>query len=60
MDSIFPSEQSILKHEIGDTAVALLKAGAETDKKDGDGHVALDLAPDAQVWLSILVNSAKS
>lgn len=33
----------------GDTAVALLKAGAETDKKDAEGHLALDLAPDAQV-----------
>ena len=34
---------------IGDTAVALLKAGAETDKKDSDGHLAIELAPDAQV-----------
>lgn len=34
---------------IGDTAVALLKAGAETDKKDVDGYLALDLAPDPQV-----------
>jgi 26S proteasome non-ATPase regulatory subunit 10 len=33
----------------GDTAVALLKAGAETDKKDIDGHLAMELAPDAQV-----------
>lgn len=36
-------------NSIGDTAVALLKAGAETDKKDVDGNLALDLAPDAQV-----------
>lgn len=36
---------------IGDTAVALLKAGAETDKKDVDGHLALELAPDSQVGL---------
>lgn len=36
---------------IGDTAVALLKAGAETDKKDVDGKLALELAPDAQVML---------
>ncbi|KAL8929801.1 MAG: hypothetical protein Q9208_000945 [Pyrenodesmia sp. 3 TL-2023] len=35
----------------GDTALALLKAGAETDKQDMDGHLALDLAPDAKVWL---------
>jgi ankyrin repeat protein len=33
----------------GDTAVALVKAGAETDKKDSDGKLALELAPDAQV-----------
>ncbi len=33
---------------IGDTAVALLKAGAETDKKDVDGCLAIDLAPDSQ------------
>lgn len=33
----------------GDTAVALLKAGAETDKKDTDGYLALDLAPDKEV-----------
>ncbi|KAK3363023.1 ankyrin repeat domain-containing protein [Lasiosphaeria hispida] len=33
----------------GDTAVALLKAGAETDKKDMDGCLALDLAPDRDV-----------
>lgn len=34
---------------LGDTAVALLKAGAETDKKDTDGYLALDLAPDKEV-----------
>lgn len=33
----------------GDTAVALLRAGAETDKKDVDGFLAMDLAPDSQV-----------
>ncbi|KAM3074109.1 putative ankyrin-repeat protein [Clarireedia jacksonii] len=45
--------QTPLHHAIaeghGDTAVALLKAGAETDKKDVDGFLALDLAPDKQV-----------
>lgn len=40
---------NFLKDPIGDTAVALLKAGAETDKKDVDGFLALDLAPDEQV-----------
>lgn len=33
----------------GDTAVVLLKAGAEPDKKDRDGALAIDLAPDAKV-----------
>ncbi|OLN92883.1 Ankyrin repeat-containing protein C6C3.08 [Colletotrichum chlorophyti] len=33
----------------GDTAVALIKAGAELGKKDNDGHLALDLAPDKEV-----------
>lgn len=33
----------------GDTAVALLKEGAETDKKDADGYLALQLAPDKEV-----------
>ncbi|KAK1954673.1 hypothetical protein LY78DRAFT_664175 [Colletotrichum sublineola] len=29
--------------------MALLKAGAEADKKDNDGYLALDLAPDQEV-----------
>ncbi|KAK1778266.1 ankyrin repeat-containing domain protein [Copromyces sp. CBS 386.78] len=33
----------------GDAAVALLKAGAATDRKDVDGCLALDLAPDKDV-----------
>lgn len=33
----------------GDAAVILLKAGAETDKKDVDGHLAIELAPDTKV-----------
>jgi hypothetical protein len=37
---------------VGDTAVALIKAGAETDKKDLDGQLALDLAPDRDVCLT--------
>lgn len=38
----------------GDTALALLKAGAETDKRDSEGHLAIDLAPDAKVRNFIL------
>ena len=33
----------------GDAAMALLKAGAEFDKRDVDGHLALELAPDEKV-----------
>jgi len=39
----------LLMSSLGDTAVALLKAGAETDRKDVDGYLAIDLAPDKQV-----------
>ena len=35
----------------GDTALLLLRAGAEADKKDVDGHLAIDLAPDTKVCL---------
>ncbi len=38
----------------GDAAVALLKAGAETDKKDIDGMLALDLAPGNDVSVTTL------
>ena len=33
----------------GDTAVVLMKAGAETDKRDAGGALAIELAPDAKV-----------
>jgi 26S proteasome non-ATPase regulatory subunit 10 len=35
--------------------VALLKAGAEVDKRDADGQLALDLAPDKEVCLPTLL-----
>jgi len=38
----------------GDTALVLLKAGAETDKKDGSGAIAINLAPDAKLRSYIL------
>lgn len=37
----------------GDAAIALLKAGAETDKKDVDGRLALELAPGMDVRASL-------
>jgi len=55
--------QTPLHHAVaeghGDTAVALLKAGAETDKKDSDGFTALELAPDAQVKKFILQSAER-
>lgn len=33
----------------GDAAVTLLKAGADNTKRDGDGILAIDLAPDREV-----------
>lgn len=38
----------------GDTALELLKAGAETDRKDGNGALAINLAPDAKIRSYIL------
>ncbi|KAL9126176.1 MAG: hypothetical protein Q9217_004738 [Psora testacea] len=38
----------------GDAATTLLRAGAETDKKDVDGYLAIDLAPDKQIRKYIL------
>jgi len=37
----------------GDVAITLLKAGAEADKQDVDGHTALSLAPDQKVYRPI-------
>ncbi|EPE32366.1 Ankyrin repeat-containing protein [Glarea lozoyensis ATCC 20868] len=58
LDATDVSGQTPLHHAIaeghGDTAVALLKAGAATDKKDSEGFLALDLAPDSQVKKFIL------
>ena len=33
----------------GDAALELLKAGADTDKRDVEGKLAIDLAPDTKV-----------
>ncbi|GIJ83956.1 hypothetical protein Asppvi_002788 [Aspergillus pseudoviridinutans] len=38
----------------GDAAITLLKAGAEADKKDSEGHLAIEMAPDARVKKYIL------
>lgn len=44
---------SALHHAIseghGEAALVLLRAGAETDKRDGNDKLAIDLAPDAKV-----------
>jgi 26S proteasome non-ATPase regulatory subunit 10 len=33
----------------GDAAIQLMKAGAELEKRDADGNLAIDLAPDSKV-----------
>lgn len=33
----------------GDAVILLLKSGAEADKRDGEGRLAIDLVPDAKV-----------
>ncbi|KAL2006157.1 hypothetical protein VTN00DRAFT_9811 [Thermoascus crustaceus] len=38
----------------GDAAILLLKAGAEPDKRDAEGRLAIDLAPDSKVRKYIL------
>ncbi|GMF72717.1 unnamed protein product [Aspergillus oryzae] len=39
----------------GEAAITLLKAGAETDKKDADGNLAIDMAPDTSVSSSFFL-----
>lgn len=33
----------------GEAAILLLKSGADAEKRDGDGKLAIDLVPDAKV-----------
>ena len=39
---------------VGDAAVTLLKAGADSTKRDGEGLLAIDLAPDKEVRLQVV------
>lgn len=48
MDGFTPLHHAIAEGH-GDTALALLKAGADTDKKNSEGNLAIDLAPDMKV-----------
>ncbi|KAI9839918.1 MAG: hypothetical protein M1819_000110 [Sarea resinae] len=43
----------------GDTALLLLKAGAETDKRDVDGNLAIELAPDTKIRDFILQSAER-
>ncbi|KAL8649274.1 MAG: hypothetical protein Q9226_005649 [Calogaya cf. arnoldii] len=43
----------------GDTALVLLKAGAEVDKLDVDGKLAIDLAPDSKIKKFILQSAER-
>ncbi|EXJ76712.1 26S proteasome non-ATPase regulatory subunit 10 [Cladophialophora psammophila CBS 110553] len=53
MDGHTPLHHAISEGH-GHVAVELLKAGAETDKKDHEGRLAIDCAPDAKVRSHIL------
>lgn len=44
-------EKKAISEGHGDTALVLLKAGAEVDKMDVDGNLAIDLAPDTKVCM---------
>ncbi len=48
MDS-FTALHHAISEGHGDAAVVLLKAGAEADKRDASGKLAVDLAPDAKI-----------
>lgn len=56
-------EQTPLHHAIaeghGDAAITLLKRGATTDRKDKEGKLAIELAPDRKVRLFVS-NAAKA
>ena len=43
----------------GDVAVLLLKNGADADKKDDEGHLAIDLAPDQKVSSAVKAGVTK-
>ncbi|KAH0556808.1 hypothetical protein GP486_005407 [Trichoglossum hirsutum] len=43
----------------GDTALLLLKAGAETDIQDREGQLAIDLAPDSKIRKFILQSAER-
>ncbi|KAI9864921.1 MAG: hypothetical protein M1813_002692 [Trichoglossum hirsutum] len=43
----------------GDTALLLLKAGAETDIRDREGQLAIDLAPDSKIRKFILQSAER-
>ncbi|CAF9930466.1 MAG: hypothetical protein GOMPHAMPRED_005663 [Gomphillus americanus] len=55
--------QTALHHAIseghGDAALVLLKAGAESDKKDVDGNLAINLAPDAKIRKFVLQSAER-
>ncbi|KIW86091.1 hypothetical protein Z517_01485 [Fonsecaea pedrosoi CBS 271.37] len=53
MDGLTPLHHAISEGH-GDVAVELLKAGAETDKVDHEGRLAIDCAPDSKVRAHIL------
>lgn len=39
----------------GDAAILLLKSGAEAEKRDGDGRLAIELVPDDKVSVFLML-----
>lgn len=53
MDGLTALHQAVAEGH-GDAAIFLLKAGAEADKRDSDGLLAIDMVPDNKVGRSFL------
>jgi hypothetical protein len=51
MDGLTPMHHAISEGH-GEAALVLLRAGADATKRDGDGRLAIDLAPDSKVIIA--------
>jgi 26S proteasome non-ATPase regulatory subunit 10 len=51
MDGMTPMHHAISEGH-GEAALVLLRAGADATKRDGDGKLAIDLAPDSKVIIA--------
>lgn len=56
VDGMTPLHHAVAEG-FGDAAIVLLKAGAESDRKNGEGLLAIEMAPDAKVRDYVLQNA---